>query len=329
MKKRFYLAAFAAMALVSCSEKNVEVQQIPVEDEVVELEVNVPIPLTRIAGVAQESDEKKVNDLQVFVFNSSGVLEAYGNEKASTLKLTCVPGEKSVVALVNAPSLSGIATLAELQGAKSMLSANDAGNLVMASGVLEKTLVADGDNSMTIEVTRLAAKVVLASVKNEMALEADRKKDFTIKAVYLTNVVGDRLYLSGSEPSVWYDKMGYEPDNTLSFLHDEPSYKLAYNTSYTSQHYFYCYPNSTETDAHAGSWSPRWTRLVVEAVLGTEKCYYPLSLPVVERNTEYVINLTVTRLGSSNPDTPVSTGEASFTVTVKDWEDGGERNEII
>lgn len=327
MKKRFYLAAFAAMALVSCNEKNADLPQVPVENETVVLEVNVPAVMTRVKGSA--TGEDNVADLQVFVFNDSGVLEAYGHAASKSLNLTCVPGAKRVVALVNAPSLSGTATLDDLQEAKSSLADNAAGRLVMASKVISETLAADKDNSMTIEVERLAAKVVLASVKNAMALEADQKKDFTIKAVYLTNVAGDRLYLSDSTPSKWYDMMMYESENTLAFLHDEPATKLAYNATYSTGHYFYGYPNPVTTDANAGSWTPRKTRLVVEATLGGEVCYYPVTLDNMQRNTEYIINLTVTRLGSPDPDTPVTTGVASFTVKVKDWVDGGTINETI
>lgn len=327
MKKRFYLAAFAAMALVSCNEKNADLPQVPVENETVVLEVNVPAVMTRVKGSA--TGEDNVADLQVFVFNDSGVLEAYGHAASKSLNLTCVPGAKRVVALVNAPSLSGTATLDDLQEAKSSLADNAAGRLVMASKVISETLAADKDNSMTIEVERLAAKVVLASVKNAMALEADQKKDFTIKAVYLTNVAGDRLYLSDSTPSKWYDMMMYESENTLAFLHDEPATKLAYNATYSTGHYFYGYPNPATTDANAGSWTPRKTRLVVEATLGGEVCYYPVTLDNMQRNTEYIINLTVTRLGSPDPDTPVTTGVASFTVKVKDWVDGGTINETI
>lgn len=328
MKKRFYLAAFAAMALASCNERNVYIPEKSVKDEMVELEVNVPLSQTRIAGTASDADEKKVNTLQVFVFNESGALEAYGNEKASSLKLTCLPGSKKLLALVNAPSLSDIAGLDDLQEKRSLLSDNSADGLVMISDVIEEELTAENE-SVTIEVARLAAKVVLGDVTNQMSLEVNQNKTFTVTKVYLTNVAGDRLYLQDSDPLKWYNQMKYESDNTLPFLCDVCAETIAYEDTYSGSHYFYCYPNHIETDANAGSWTPRKTRLVVEAALGNQTCYYPLTLPQIDCNTEYVINLTVTRPGSPDPDIPVSTEDATFTVTVKDWTDGGERNEII
>lgn len=328
MKKRFYLAAFAAMALMSCNEKTVNVQEMPEQAGTVELKVKVPAASTRLTGEA--ADEDKISNLQVFVFNESDALEAYGNEDAESLSLTCVPGKKQVVALVNAPSLSDISKLSDLQAEVSYLSDNEAGALVMASDLLDKELLAEGDNTMAIQVTRLAAKVILGSVTNAMALESDQSKEFVINAVYLINVADDARYIADHDPASWYNKMKYQEDNCLDFLYDVVGQDLPYEEEYSAQHYFYCYPNPTEDDVQGGTdWSPRLTRLVVEAELGGVLCYYPLTLPIVERNTEYIINLTVTRIGSSNPDIPVTTGEALFTVTVKDWEDGGERNETI
>ena len=131
------------MALMSCNEKTVNVQEMPEQAGTVELKVKVPAASTRLTGEA--ADEDKISNLQVFVFNESDALEAYGNEDAESLSLTCVPGKKQVVALVNAPSLSDISKLSDLQAEISYLSDNEAGALVMASDVLDKELLAEGD----------------------------------------------------------------------------------------------------------------------------------------------------------------------------------------
>ena len=323
MRKCIYLAALAAMTLVSCNEKTIDLPQSA--DGMAELEVSVPVAKTKVSGTP--SGEDKVSNLQIFVFDKqSGALEAYGSADASTLKLTCLPGNKDIVALVNAPSQSGIATLSELQSKTSKLSENSTGKLVM-SGQLTKELAASS-NSVTINVSRLAAKVTLLSVKNQMTLEANRNKAFVVTAVYLINVAGDRTYLTSSAPGSWYNKMKYETGSP-SFLYDSPKATLAYGKTYSTQHYFYCYPNPTSTDANGGTWSARKTRLVVEATLGGETCYYPVTLADVAQNTEYTVSLTVTRPGSSSPDIPVSTNEATFTVTVQDWKDGSDYVETI
>ncbi|MBR5300427.1 MAG: hypothetical protein IKU36_09290 [Bacteroidales bacterium] len=324
MRTDLLFAAFAALALASCNEMPYSA---PVAEGMVELNVEVPVASTRVTGTPAAEDA--VANLQVFVFDqSSGVLEAYGNQNnTKSLKLTCLPGDKDIVALVNAPSCASVATLAALQAKTSSLSDNAAGSLVM-SGSVRKTL-SSTDKSVTIDVSRIAAKVTLLSVKNAMELKANQDKEFVVTGVYLINVTGSRKYLSDSTPGTWYHKMRYESSNTLSFLYDTPKSTVKWNETYSNQHHFYCYPNTTSTDANAGTWTPRKTRLVVEATLGGEKCYYPVTLAEISQNTAYNVTLTVTRPGSMSPDIPISTEEATFTVNVKDWIDGTDYTETI
>lgn len=324
MKTKSFFAALAAVALASCNQMQVET---PETDGLVELNVNVPEVKTRLTGTPASEDA--VSNLQIFVFDeASGTLEAYGSQNASSVKLRCLPGVKDIVALVNAPSLSGIATMSELLSKTSSLSDNAKGKLVM-SGILEGKTLSATSNSATVDVSRIAAKVTLLSVTNAMDLVTNQKKEFKVTGVYLINVAGDRTYLAESTPSKWYHKMRYESSNTLSFLYDAPASVIAHGNSYSTQHHFYCYPNHTETDANNGMWSARKTRLVVEATLGGTTCYYPVTLDDVAQNTAYTVALTVTRPGSSSPDEPISTSDATFTVKVKDWEDGADYTETI
>lgn len=323
MKKRFYFAALvAAIALASCTEKNAGLVE---PGEMMELFVNVPCLETKVSGSPQ--DEGRVSDLQVFVFDKeTGILESYGNASTSSMKLSCVPGNKEIVALVNAPSMSGIATLSELQAKKSSLKDNASGRLVM-SGQMTRMLT-PSDNAATVNVSRLAAKVTLINIKNQMSLEVNKQKEFVVTAVYMINAVGDRAYLSSSTPDVWYNKMKYEagcPD----FLYDAPKVKLGAGQIYSNQHHFYCYPNMTSSDVNEGTWSARKTRLVVEATLGGETCYYPVTMSDLAQNTAYTVALTVTRPGSSSPDIPITTNEATVSVNVKDWIDGVDYDETI
>lgn len=323
MKKKLYFAAFAALALVSCNEKMVEPT---VGEEFVEFEVSVPDAATKLTGAP--AGEVSISNLQVFVFEkTTGELEAYGSQNANNIRLTCLPGLKDVVALVNAPSLSGISDLDDLKSRTSYLSDNAKGRLVM-SGIAEKNLSAT-DNAVTVEVARIPAKVTLMSVTNAMDLEVNQKKEFVITKVYLTNVSGECRYFSDMAPELWYHKQGYDATNSQTFLYDEPGVKIDHGKVYSTSHYFYCYPNPTTTDANAGEWSARKTRLVVEATLGGETYYYPITLDKIAKNSSYVITLTVTRPGSSSPDVPVTTSEATFSVSVKEWQSGGTTNARI
>ena len=96
---------------------------------------------------------------------------------------------------------------------------------------------------------------------------------------------------------------------------------------YSVAHYFYCYPNPA-TAGKAGS--ARCTRLVVEASINGKLCYYPISISDIKNNHTYNISeLVITRIGSENPDTPVSYSQATFTVTVNSWEEGSDTSVTI
>lgn len=75
---------------------------------------------------------------------------------------------------------------------------------------------------------------------------------------------------------------------------------------------FRCYPN----DIDAESPGSQFTRLVVQADLSGDTCYYPLNVnrpgfgysygpQGLHRNVKYILNLRMTRRGSSDPDIPV------------------------
>ena len=285
MLKKLFFAALAALALVGCNEKNVEVSEMK-PGEKIQLTVNLPDGVTKVTGAPADA---QVNDLQIFVFDKNGVYETSSHGTGATLTLTCTSGEKQIVALANAPLETGIGNIAELGAAVSDLADCAAGNIVM-SGMIVRELTAS--STVTMQVERLAAKVGVSQISTAFELDQHKQMTFDIKAIYLINVAGEKAYLDQNEPSKWYNLGKHEAGNT-----------------YTKEHYFYCYPNLTDTK----------TRLVVEAMVGGYTYYYPVTLDAVDPNTSYDYNLTITRLGSDSPDVPVEEGTVTFTVTVKDW----------
>lgn len=303
MLKKLFVAAFAVCGLVGCSEKDVELVDVQ-RGEQVQLTVSLPQNVTKVTGTAMDA---QVNNIQIFVFDKNGIYETSSHGTGSTLSLTCTTGEKKIVALANSQLEDPVDNIAQLRAKASQLSQCSESNIVM-SGETTKTLAAS--TSITMEVQRLAAKVSVAKVTTAFDLDAHKNLDFEIKAMYLINVAGDKAYLSDNTPTTWYNKAKYISSTSLPFLYDAiTDGQLVDGSSYTKEHFFYCYPNATSTK----------TRLVVEAQLGGYTYYYPLTLDTVAANTSYTYNLTITRPGSDSPDEPVAEGTVNFTVTVKDW----------
>lgn len=305
MSKKLYFAAFvAALAIIGCSEKNVGPAAGVEGGEKVKLTVNLPDLASKAVG---EPSDAAVNDVQIFVFDKYGVYETSGTASGASVSLTCTTGEKHLVALVNAPQEPVAGTITELRQRRSDLKDCSVGSLVMSG---ETSVVLKASGSVNMSVTRLASRVKLLDVKPDFQLPQHQQLSFEVTAVYMINVAGDRAYLAEGDPTKWYNEAVYDASTSPSFLYDAVSDGAVQpGATYSADHYFYCYPNATATD----------TRLVVEAKVGGNTYYYPVTLDMLEQNHSYSCTLTVTRLGSDDPDVPVEDGAMNFTVEVDEW----------
>lgn len=322
--KKIIIPFLAVAALASCQKSFVgpDAGQEPA-GETVNLTVSVPTADTKLVDVSGESDVKK---LQVYVFGTGGNIEKYASVEGGSVNIICTTGAKKIAALVNGRPLE-VSTLTQLNDSRSSLSDNAAGNLVMF-GCVAKELSAD--ESVNIPVKRLASKIVLKSVRTDFALQQHKNMDFVVKNIYLQNVAGDCALasLSGS-PALWFNKMALEADCLPVLADTGLEQKIEDGVLYDTAHSFYCYPNGTAVDVAGGEWSPRYTRLVVEATLGGTVYFYPVSIPNIESNKVYNVILTVTQTGSSDPDMSDFDVEHGFSVTVDDWAATVEISETI
>lgn len=297
-------------------------------DEWVSLSVSVPEVRTKVSEKNSPGSPDAINTLQVFVFDESGILEASDMKESESVVLTCKAGPKKVVSLVNAPEVTDVTTYSELCTASSFLDDNTIDSMVM-SGETDVNLT--GTSSVTIPVSRIAAKVVLRQVMNNFKFKADQDAEFLVTHVYLINVGAERGFLSETSPKEWYNMMELNSFDSPAFTYEQLSspVKLPYSSTWTADKYFYCYPNPTETDSSDETWSARRTRLVLEATLGGEVMYYPVTLPVIEPNSSYEVTVKITRRGSPSPDIPVTGIAAEFSVDVQNWITKDRIEEII
>lgn len=323
-------AGLAALGLLAACNKT---QTEAPAAEPLRLVVDVVDGTTRATGVVSNSaeSEAKVNDLQVFVFNGN-VLDGYGHSSnKTTATVSCTAGSRDIYAVVNGGDLTAISTKSELLSTVASLSTNIA-NFQMI-GNTTKTL--KQDSAIAIQVHRLAARVVLKGVKNALT-NAAQAGSFSLKAVYLTNVAGDINWGESSTYAVshWYNKRGYQASNNLSNLtYDSVNQAVASGASHTTAHYFYAMPNSAAA-AVGGVWSPRATKLVIRCEIAGNLYDYPITLPALESNKSYEIELvTITRPGNlddgtepddSHPDDtdeekPVVGFDQNFSITVTNW----------
>ena len=327
MKAKVIMTAFAALMLTACNKDNTD-NRLSNCNEWYDLTVGIPEVRTKVSEKNSPGTPNAVNTLQVLVFDDSGKLEASSMQESETAVLTCKAGSKKVVTLVNAPELENITSYSQIKNSASHLEDNTIDSMVMEG---ETELDLEATTSVTVPVSRLAAKIVLRQVVNSFTFKSDQSKEFIVHKVYLLNAVGEKSYLADVSPTIWHNKKQLEADDAPYFTYEELSnpVKLPYNGTWTADKYFYCYPNLSQADSSEEIWSERYTRLVIEATLDGKQMYYPISLPLIQQNSVYEVSLKITRPGSSSPDIPVTGVAAEFDVDVQDWIIRGHVEETI
>lgn len=351
MKKGiFIMAAIVAMAC-SC-DKNSDCE--PCQEAETKATLNVSLDFeddtqTRAtAYVTAQPYEVSVNDVQVLVFDSTGALNAYvdADTKTSGISISTTTGSKTIYAIVNGPNLSGTTKLSELQAKAIDLGDNSttASTGFVMAGSTTCNVGAYLQNA-SVSVRRFVSRVALQKVNN--ALPASYGA-MTINNVTLINVVGNQNLAGTASISTWYNKMGRKDGATATgqiidgstYVASHPTLtfksigsSVANGAAHTpaTPYLFYSFPNSTSADATgwSSSFSARKTRLVVAATIGGTKYYYPVVIDTPARNTAYTVELTITGLGSTDPDKPVEKGTISASVSVEAWSTGTVYNETI
>jgi hypothetical protein len=307
-------AALAAITLCACQRENDGLEGKPVE-------VNVTIlggAPTRATSVTYEN-ESKVSNLQVYVFNN-GRLEDYRDAGAAmTAQLTATSGQRTVWALVNAPALKDITTETELKAKASQLTDNQTNAFVMAGSTTQE--LKDG-GTVPVTVKRIVSRVSIKKITTDFQY-ALANETLTIDGIYLINVAADNTYAVDGTPRTWVNQLGHKDNSYDKYLYDAVNTSVTNSRPYTKEHVFYPYPNPTQNDTYNSTWAPRHTMLVVEVTFENKKGYYPVVLPVLERNKTYVIDEMVIRhRPGDEPYKPLETGDATVQITVNDWELG-------
>lgn len=335
---RQIMALVAMLAAAGCSKDGHSVAD--TGTQVFPLEISAPV-----AGKVRTmttANETAVSSLQVFVFRENGVLEAYGKSDGSKVTAECTSGMKTIVALANAADITDISDKASLDMKVSRLEDNRDAFVMYGSYSAEIT---SASGTVTVPVTRLVARISIQKITNRLSLPQYSNSSVLIKKIYLINVAGDMIYGDTGEyghdksvksdyvPSVWLNKGKCDGDGDMPALLSSGELKsasAAHGSSYTASHYFYCYPNPASSDASVPDGKSGYTRLVVEVSVEGRVFYYPVSIPGIENNHTYNISeLVITKLGSEDPNVPVSYDSASFSITVNPWESGSDSSVTI
>ena len=319
MKNSIFMTMLAASVMMaSCAKTEIDtVGKRSPDDGKIGVTFSVETPLTK-ATVASDAD-MTVQSIQVFVFLGNN-LDVYGSNTGNSLTVQCTPGQREIYVLANAPALDKITTKSALLETASQLrhsSVKDCNSFEMIGSSTE-TLSLSNTN-ITIPIRHITSRIVVSSIKKQFKSAALEALEFKVVNMYLVNVAGDCTYGGVSAPTIWYNKLA-DCNEIPEIVKDKVDAVVTASKPHTATHTFYAYPNPTGADSDSDTWSPRYTRLVIETKLGDDTFYYPISLPMIESNKSYNISeIKITRPGSTSPDKPVSYLDCSFSVSVEPW----------
>lgn len=350
MKTSYYLlTALAALGMISCNKID---SPSPEQAEMGTIRVSVvedPTQTKAVTAYTTSQDyEKAVKNVQVFIFDEAGNINIYsdlGTNVSASIATTA--GKKTIWAVVNGKNLSSVKTLTDLKAETVKLEDNSkTGGFVMAgSGTCT---VGTSEVTCSVSVSRLVSRIALRSVTNNLPSSLG---SLEIRNVFISNVVGNQNIGGSAAASTWYNKEGRADESSRDKTHiiNGSTYKascpdLTYNgtvtevsngSAYTpsTPYLFYGFPNSSTTkpDGFSTTFAAQRTVLVVTAAVDGKVQYYPVFLDnaLLERNKTYTVGLTITGLGSDDPNKEVQKGSVKVSISVANWTSGATYDETI
>ena len=338
MRKSIIILSAALLAAASCSDMiDAPVSQPASEQE--KTVITFDLGGDALTKATAAGSENAVSSLQVLLFRN-GTLYGSGKSTASSLSMEVGPGTYNCYAFVNDPTdWSGNASATEsgITSAVSKLESNTTSMFVMFGKLANKEITAS-TKEVTIPVNRFVSKVEIDKIS--VNFDAEQYYDgmaLKVTGIYLTNVFGTCPYsmtpsTSPAAGGTWYNKMGYVSEAKVNTLLSETGLNITIedNASHSNAHYFYAYPNACSTDSQSGTWSARKTRLVIEAELDGEECYYHIDIPDMKPNTLYKITeCTIKNVGGSSPEENFSAANLTFKISITDWATGFSKEVIF
>lgn len=271
-----------------------------------------------------------IRNLDIFFFYNDplGRLDSYQRFdffEPETVAGACTRGERKVAVLANSPddryTWSDVNSYQGLNMLTADLHREDpAYPILRGEGVVQA-----GDDAMAhIGLEPLLCEVVLSSLKVDFSERSYRDAELSDFRVYLTNV-NCRRQIFGPEgrPVDIVNRGGLRENDMESMAHPE----MLVSSLEELPQSFYCYPNLSAQE----SLGAPFTRLVIEGKVDGETWYWPLDIgreeepPGLQGGMSYSFDVTLTRLGVKDPDTPVGGVSADLSLEISPWKDYADR----
>lgn len=350
MKKTFLILAASAMFAAACDKNAATSSDEKVTNDAIPVSVKVMTGATK--ALASSDAENTINTLHLFLYrvDSEGkkIFESYydfsNSKQGGTIYIDpAKEADSYILAAYANQEMSEDSYLEDWSSFsnESMNAFQMFGNTTLSRAELEHT------KSIDISLVRQCSKVTVNNIQINWTNSANNFKEFRLKAMYLMDVEGvfKNLHaITGDAANTpWLNMGGHTSSGYDSMLYDaiggNDGVVVSKDTQYSTRHTFYGYISARTnytTDKNA-DWVENGTRLVIEADLDGEACYYSVRInrdsePLREiRNKHFIIdNITIKTPGSSHPyEGTVDETDISVSVSIADWDEIDKGDIII
>lgn len=195
--------------------------------------------------------------------------------------------------------------------------------------VSRKYVAGDGQTVIKgLEMSRISSEIVLRSISCDFKGRPYEGEKLTNAAVYLTNVCATYPIWGGQAYPERFINMGRLNEEDMSRLKDPGLIYAGINepvgkVPYAADIHFRCYPNLSSAEGPGSV----FTRLVIQGDISGKTWFWPINInrgsdgthEGIGRNMKYIYDIRITRKGSADPDTAVSTESISINTTINEW----------
>ena len=290
-------------------------------------EMNLDSPAETVSLDLKSAGGLPISHLDIFFFNDDALarLDAYQHVQwtgEATLRCASTAGAKRIVVLANEPAerlvWSDVHSYEGLRKHLSDFRKEDPEHPLMSGAA---SLSVGYDRKASIVLEPLMSRVELRSLRCDFSGRSYEGETLKDVKVYLINVSGAcETTREDSFPLTDVLNQGRLDEHLgEQMLHPEmlvqPLAAEVGTGGTTPGISLYCYPNGTLQE---GAGRP-FTRLVVEGKILGNTYYYAVNLPGMMRNTRYQVDMTLTRLGTTDPDVAAEGGMVTVRCEAAPW----------
>ena len=287
-----------------------------------------------VTRISMDAVRGQIGEIDIFIFKNDRMQHLDCYQKITDLsswnkEIVSSSGERIITACSNsrktAMDWAAISSLSYFRNLSISLEEESMEHPFMSGYTDISASTEEGYASLTLRP--LTSMVELRSIRCDFTGRPYEGELLEDARVYLTNVSAECRILAEDEIMpvriINAGQLREEEVNALAepeLLFRDLGTSIGKITSYPDIR-FLCYPNNAPAESPG---SP-FTRLVIEGKVKGETFYWPLDINRddgrngIGRNEKYIFDITITRKGTKDPDTPVKAEEIDIIFNIETW----------